>query len=154
VTQPVTIEVEVESNSVAIQVDAASVAINQDPVPSSIQIEADSDTVGIEVQSPSAEIATNSTETVLVVAIPGIQGPRGYPGTGARIYAELPDGAQDGTNTVFILAHQYQPGSVSVFVNGLREFPGMGYIESGPAQITMSYPPLSDDTISVDYLIA
>jgi hypothetical protein len=156
VTQPVDLEVEVDATAViAVRVDQRSAAVSPEVAGVSLELQAESPSVGLQVDNPvDAHVYPNAAEQVLVVAIPGIQGPRGFPGTGARIYGETPTGAMNGTNTIFTLVHQYQPGTVTVFRNGLREYPVIGYTESGPARITMADPPLADDTIAVDYLVA
>ena len=120
--------------------------------PVTFEIEVESDTVAVEVQpSPVVSVSPNPTENVIVLAVPGTQGPRGYPGTGARIYGEHPPDAVNGINTVFTVVHEYQPTTVVVFLNGLRED---GFTESGPAHITMTDAPQPGDIIAIDYLVA
>jgi hypothetical protein len=120
--------------------------------PVTFEVEVDSDAVAVEVQPTQVvSVSPSPTENVLVLAVPGTQGPRGYPGTGARIYGEHPDDPIDGANKVFTVIHEYQATTVVVFLNGLRED---GFIESGPARITMTDAPLPGDIIAVDYLVA
>lgn len=68
------------------------------------------------------------------------------------MFGEIPSGSKNGTNTVFTLAHLPTVGTVTVYRNGLREHPGVGYTVSGTA-LTFSTAPLADDDIFVDYLM-
>lgn len=81
-----------------------------------------------------------------------IPGPPGPPGDAAAVYNESPSGLQDGVNTVFTLANTPQSSSTAVYRNGLREYLGVGYVESG-ADIVFTTPPLADDVLTADYLI-
>lgn len=88
---------------------------------------------------------------------PGIQGIPGPPGTGVTltsVYGEALIGIVNGVNTIFTTVAPYIANSVSLFRNGLREQRTIGFIESGPAQITITTPPDTLDAITVDYLMA
>lgn len=85
---------------------------------------------------------------VLVVATPGPPGPPGSP----RVFNEEPGGVKDGVNAVFTLAQAPEPGSTTLYRNGLREQLDVGYTLSG-SEITFSSPPLSTDDLTVDYLL-
>lgn len=66
-----------------------------------------------------------------------------YSGQPNCVYVEdaLVYGEVDGVNTVFYLEHNYEPGTLCVWLNGIRLTPGEDYFESGTAQFTMIEPP-------------
>lgn len=87
---------------------------------------------------------------VIVVARP-TPGPAGPPGDGTQVFNETPTGTKDGSNLVFTLAHIPRSGTTTVYRNGLREVPGVGYTASG-STLTFTTAPLSSDDLTVDYL--
>jgi hypothetical protein len=97
---------------------------------------------------------TPGAPEVILVPVPGGKGDKGDTGAsgdGAQVFGESPTGVMDGANPTFTLANSYQPGSTAVYLNGLREFDG--YTESTPTTITFDDPPLSGESIRVDYII-
>lgn len=104
---------------------------------------------------PVGQVGVNASRgaTVILVPVPGGEGPRGPAGNNAPVFNETPAGDQDGINTVFTTANVFQVGSTRVHRNGLREELGTCYTESGPGEITFDEPPLSTDYITLDYLI-
>lgn len=84
--------------------------------------------------------------------MPGGNGPVGPPGDGAQVFGEIPSGDKDGSNVVFNTAEVYRSNSTAVYINGLREFRGVGYAESGGSIITFTSPPLSSDDVRIDYV--
>jgi hypothetical protein len=62
-------------------------------------------------------------------------------------------GAIDGVNSVFTTRFEFVPSTTKVSVEGLRMTLGdnSDYIESGPNEITFSYPPENEVNIVVDY---
>lgn len=103
-----------------------------------------------EVEEPLPMGSPPSGETVLLVAVPGEPGPRGFPGTGAPIVGESLTGTKDGVNTVFTTAAPFNAGTTAVYLNGLREY---HYTESGANQITMEDAPLAGDSLRIDYIV-
>lgn len=103
---------------------------------------------------PPVEAAPPDPSSLPFLPSPGPRGPTGPAGNNAPVYNETPGGVINGSNTVFTTAYNYQPDSIRVYFNGLREFNGEGYTESGPNTITFSEPLLSGDILRVDYLIA
>lgn len=93
---------------------------------------------------------TTSPYAVILVPVPGGQGEQGPPGEGVQIFGEALTGAKNGTNTVFTTADNFRAGSTAVYLNGLREF---HYTEAGANQITLEDPPLSGDSLRIDYVI-
>lgn len=108
------------------------------------------DLAEIEVETPDAEITPSGGATVVLVATPGPPGAAGPPGAGIQIFGEALTGA-NGSQTVFTTADPYQTGTTAVYLNGLREFPGDSYTETSSTSITFSDPPLSGDSIRIDY---
>lgn len=110
------------------------------------------DLAEVEVETPDAEITPSGGATVLLVATPGPPGSQGPPGQGVQVFGESLTGA-DGTETEFTTASPFLADSTAVYLNGLREFRGEEYTETGASTITFSDPPLSTDSIRVDYII-
>lgn len=71
----------------------------------------------------------------------------------ALITGEVPSGTANGANTTFTTANHFATATTQVFRNGLRERLNAGYTESGSNSIVFSNPPLSTDSVVVDYLI-
>ncbi len=63
---------------------------------------------------------------------------------------EIPTGTINSSNTVFVLANAFRPGTTRVFKNGLR-IARTAYSELSPNQIAFSAAPTTGDTIFVDY---
>lgn len=69
---------------------------------------------------------------------------------------EVPSGAIDGINTVFVTSQPYAPGEISVFLNGLlqrKDFDD-GWIETNPGAgiVTLKEAPQTTDVVQVYYL--
>lgn len=109
------------------------------------------DLAEIEVETPDVEVTPSGGETVLLVATPGPPGDQGPPGQGVQVFGESLTGA-DGIETVFTTASPYLANSTAVYLNGLREFRSDAYTETGASTITFSDPPLSTDSIRIDYI--
>lgn len=74
-------------------------------------------------------------------------------GTYATVAGEVPTGTKDGSNTVFIVGHNFRTASTELYRNGLRERLGVGYSESAGNTLTFTTAPLVDDDILVDYVL-
>lgn len=63
-------------------------------------------------------------------------------------------GPQDGTNNRFSTVHEFVTGSTKLFVNGVRQFSGVGkdYIEDNDTQVLLAVPPAADDNLTIDYI--
>ena len=72
------------------------------------------------------------------------------------VLGEEPSGTLDGENKIFNLTNEYLPGLTEIFLNGLRVKVGQDhdYVESGPDEITMNYPPEEEDNLLVNYVKA
>jgi len=97
---------------------------------------------------PTLNFTPPLDQPLAIVTVEGPAGPTGPPGTGAFIARETPVGTIDGTNTTFTLAHNFQAGTTSVYLNGLLE---MFCDELAPNQIQFSDPPHPGDAIRVSY---
>ena len=62
---------------------------------------------------------------------------------------EIPDGIV----TDFTTPSNYVPGTVSVYLNGQRKLASLddGFIEIAPATVRMKEPPLTGDTIAIQF---
>lgn len=104
------------------------------------------------VQAATKKVAlrTDPVSRVIVAAVPGAQGIQGPPGEGAPILGETPTGMINGVNMVFGTAQAFQPNTTGLYLNGLREF---DYTETGSQSIMLADPPLSGDSLRIDYII-
>lgn len=87
----------------------------------------------------------------------GDRGDQGIPGDStlvSQVIDEVPMGVKDGFNAAFNTQHSFEANSVILYCNGLRERHGVGFLETGPNEITITSPPDALDTIVVDYLMA
>lgn len=121
--------------------------------PLNIDIEVATPAVDVEIDTPTMDVSAGTGGAqVVLLAVPGPPGPPGPPGSGTSIFGETPAGVQDGVNTVFTLANTPQPGAISLYRNGLREYLDVGFSVTG-ATITISAAPLPSDEITADYLM-
>ena len=62
-------------------------------------------------------------------------------------------GPIDGVNTVFCTTHIYESGTITLYLNGLKQTAGSGndYVEGPGGCITMNNPPLPGDVLRADY---
>lgn len=74
-----------------------------------------------------------------------------YAGGGSIVVGEVPSGTLNGTNTTFTTSHNYVPGTIEVFRNGLREHLSIGFTEASANTIAFSTAPLSSDDVLVNY---
>lgn len=107
-------------------------------------------------ETTSSVVDVETPEPVLsVITVEGPEGPRGPAGAagdGATVFGEHLTGA-NGTNLVFTTAQPYRPNTTAVYLNGLREFVGEAYTETTSTTITFTDPPLTGDSIRIDYTI-
>jgi hypothetical protein len=87
--------------------------------------------------------------------IMGPQGPAGAPGTGGSnaIFNEIPVMTADLSHAVFQTANAYQPNTLMVYLNGLRQRKPADYSETTSTTFTMATPPSSADTLLIDYML-
>lgn len=69
----------------------------------------------------------------------------------ARVYGETPAGAVNGSNVTFTAAEEFVPGSVAVFVNGLRQKPTTHYTTPTGTTVVFADAPLTGDLLLIDY---
>ena len=104
------------------------------------------------VASPFSRVGVthSSGARVILVPVPGGQGPPGPPGDGIVVFAETPAGDLDGSNVTFTTSQEFREETTAVYLNGLRE---TAYSETGSDEITLDDPPLPGDVLSIDYTI-
>jgi hypothetical protein len=118
--------------------------------PLEIEVEVHSHTVSVEVDSPVTQVGLSPDPVVIFAATAGAQGPTGPPGSGAFVTGETPTGLINNTNRVFTTSSAFRTGSIAVYLNGLRE---SHFTETATNQITLEDPPVSGDSLRVDYVI-
>jgi hypothetical protein len=72
---------------------------------------------------------------------------------GAFIIGETPSGAVNGSNATYTTAQQFEPASVSVFINGVNIVNGVDYITTGTNTIILNVSPVVGDYIRINYKI-
>lgn len=82
---------------------------------------------------------------------PGPRGPSGPPGGSVPI-VEIPTGVLNGANEVFHTSAVYVAGSTRLHLNGIANFAGINYTETGGDTLTLSFAPLPGDLLIVEYL--
>jgi hypothetical protein len=73
--------------------------------------------------------------------------------TGSVVINQTPSGLVNGANKIFTTATDYATGSLKVYLNGQRLFPGVGndYVETGANGFTLTTAPLVGAKLRVDY---
>ena len=59
-----------------------------------------------------------------------------------------------GVATGFATPEDYVPGSLAVYLNGVRQRRGEFFVEAGPHAFTTTEPPLPGDGLAVQYEVA
>ena len=155
-TAPV-VEIELLVDSTAVALDViASIEVQQTSGPSVVLESGDIfnllvDSSAVDVQPAGPVEVDLSPPTTILAGIPGAQGSPGPPGTGGQVVGQVPTGSINGSNTVFTTAVPFLGNTTAVYLNGLREY---DYTETGPNEITFSDPPLTGDSIRIDYVVA
>jgi len=74
-------------------------------------------------------------------------------GSNELITDETPTGDVNGSNLNFTASHAYTPGTMQVYINGVKQVRGTHFTEVGPGYtiFTMSEAPLAGDVISINY---
>jgi hypothetical protein len=72
---------------------------------------------------------------------------------GAFIIGETPNGAVNGSNATYTTAQQFEPASVSVFINGVNIINGVDYITTGTNTIILNVSPVAGDYVRINYKI-
>lgn len=99
-------------------------------------------------QSAPVSFAVNS------MGVQGIQGVQGLPGAVAlSIYNEQPSGLINGSNNVFTTSSSFQPGKISVFINGLLQKIVTHYQTIGNNTILLNDSLTVGDQIQINYII-
>lgn len=77
-----------------------------------------------------------------------------YPVQLRYVSDETMGGIVNGTNVTFTTSANYIPGSLTIYLNGLKQRAGLSndYIEVDDQTIQMNYAPLPGDVVVADYL--
>ena len=122
---------------------------------------------GVTVEQNNIDISIVSTETTMQLeektielsvnpsGARGEQGLHGIQGVGSvtTIYNEQPAGLINGSNNLFTTSTNFQPGKVSVFINGLLQRFVSHYQTSGTNTIILNDSLTVGDQIEVNYII-
>jgi hypothetical protein len=69
----------------------------------------------------------------------------------AGVFAEIPIGSIDGLNTLFTAYEDFNPGTLSVFLNGLEQRPDIDFRIVSDNQFELTSPPWAGDSLLTDY---
>lgn len=83
--------------------------------------------------------------------LPGVSSGQVLPDPDQFAWNEVPVGAVNGSNTVFVTAFAFIDSSVAVYINGVLQMPGTAFMPTEPQTIVMTVAPLADDEIIVNY---
>lgn len=73
--------------------------------------------------------------------------------TEPKVVGETPVGAINGSNATFTTAYNFDPDTLELFANGIRQQVGTHYTTSGTTTITLGFSPVVGDTVTVNYTI-
>lgn len=140
VTPQPSVEIDVEDTGpvIGIEVQATGPSVSIDVTPSGPAIELNL----TQVESPQIE---------LVVSQAGATGPAGV--DVSHIIGEFPVGAIDGSNATFITTFEFVPGTVQVYVNGVRQQQPVDFNTSGMQTILLAQSPKTGEIVLVDYIL-
>ncbi len=70
-----------------------------------------------------------------------------------KVFGETPVGLINGSNVIFTIVYDFVPGSLELFLNGLKLRIGTGndYQETAANVVTMEYAPTTGDILEVNY---
>lgn len=71
---------------------------------------------------------------------------------GDLVNQEIPSGAMDGVNMVYVTANPFKTSTLCVYFNGVKLMVGVDYFVNIPQQFTLVVAPQPTDFIRVDYL--
>lgn len=74
--------------------------------------------------------------------------------TGQQVIGEVPSGAVNGSNATFTTEFSFQPESLRVYVNGIRQVIPDDYQSIGQFTIILAASPTVGENVQVDYLRA
>lgn len=78
--------------------------------------------------------------------------PLSIPGLTPTVFGEAATGAMDGVNRLFALSDTYVPGTLRVYLNGLRQ--SSAYItEVSDTEFELEDAPIAGDSLEVDYSV-
>lgn len=68
------------------------------------------------------------------------------------IKSEIPIGVIDNSNATFTSINSFIPGSLELYLNGLKQLPTQEYITIGTNTISILTSPQITDTITINYI--
>jgi len=71
---------------------------------------------------------------------------------GSIITQETPTPATDGAQLVFTITNPCQPGTLEVFMDGVRQLPVTDFDETTTTTFTMTFAPDTAENLRVDYI--
>jgi len=74
------------------------------------------------------------------------------PSRSTEVYGEVPVGAVNGVNALFVTANPYRSGSLRLYLNGVRQKLTNDYTLVPPVTCVFVLAPRTNDHVLVDYL--
>lgn len=71
--------------------------------------------------------------------------------SGDMVIGEIPSGLLNGSNATFTTLNQFKPGTVRVYLNGVRQTIVDDYQTIGNQTITLVFSPFAGEHLLVDY---
>lgn len=108
---------------------------------------------GVPLAIPDASTGTLETLSPVTLApntVPVVIGGGGG-GSATTVWGETPTGTVNGSNATFTTAHNFVPGQLEVFVNGVRQKPVTHFNTSGLTTILFSDSPITGDQLQINY---
>jgi hypothetical protein len=108
------------------------------------------------MENSGIDVFADQTQICEVLVSPmGERGPQGVPGQtggiGSLIVNEVPQGVINGLNATFTTAFPFIPGTLEVFINGIKQSIVSDYQTIGTNIILLVFSPLIGESIIVNY---
>jgi hypothetical protein len=102
--------------------------------------------------SGSSVIVQEDAAYAVEVILEGVRILQPLGGGAAWVVGEIPNGAIDGANSIFTALYSFDPATLAVYLNGVRQQVGTGndYTISG-SSVILTTPPLSGEKVLFDY---
>jgi len=102
-------------------------------------------------------VPTNNTTDIVEILIPGIPGPAGPAGPSGSggpvtlVVGETPTGLVNNSNATYATAYSFAPGSVELFINGIRQKRITHFTTSGTTTVLITDSPVIGDLLQLNY---
>lgn len=150
-TNPLVLTTVIDDQSIDVTVPASTINVTTTTGTPVLATVVDDQSVSVSVTPAPVVDVSAISQPFTIVTVEGPAGPTGPAGDGAFIAREIPTGTVDGNRTIFTLAHNFQAGSTSVYLNGLLEY---FCNELSTNQIQFTDPPQPGDVIRVSYTVS